>query len=118
MTIQEPVAYWGGLWSTGRRYRPLHEAETALLDRHAGAGRGRYALDIGSGDGVLARHLARLGYSTTALDCAPTAISLAVDETEAGTVTFCCGDIEAPHPPALPESAYADDGTRRPPSSR
>ncbi|MEU1376903.1 methyltransferase domain-containing protein [Streptomyces triculaminicus] len=107
MTIQEPAAYWDGLWSTGHRYRPLDEAETALLDRHAGAGQGRYALDIGSGDGALARHLARLGYDTTALDCAPAAIALAAGETEAERVTFCCGDIEAPSPPALPESAYA-----------
>ncbi|MHA7956352.1 class I SAM-dependent methyltransferase [Streptomyces sp. L500] len=107
MTIQEPVPYWDTLWSAGHRYRQLDEAETALLDRHAGAGRGRYALDIGSGDGALARHLARLGYDTTALDCAPTAIALAADETDEDRVTFCCGDIEAPHPPPLPEHAYA-----------
>ncbi|WP_058042965.1 class I SAM-dependent methyltransferase [Streptomyces roseifaciens] len=107
MTIQEPVPYWDGLWSAGHRYRPLDETETALLDRHAGAGRGRYALDIGSGDGTLTRHLARLGYRTTALDCAPTAIALAADQMAGEAVTFCCGDIEAPHPPPLPESAYA-----------
>lgn len=107
MTIQEPVAYWDALWSAGHRYRQLDEAETALLDQHAGAGRGRYALDIGSGDGALARHLARLGCDTTALDCAPAAIALATDQVAGEAVTFCCADIEAPRPPSLPESAYA-----------
>ncbi|WP_367132782.1 MULTISPECIES: class I SAM-dependent methyltransferase [Streptomyces] len=107
MTIQEPATYWDGLWSAGHRYRPLDDAETALLDRHAGAGRGRYALDIGSGDGALARYLARLGYDTTALDCAPAAIALAADQADEEKVTLCCADIEAPHPSPLPERAYA-----------
>ncbi|MEU5428519.1 class I SAM-dependent methyltransferase [Streptomyces olivoreticuli] len=105
MTIENPATYWGELWASGRRYSPLTEPETALLDQHAGPGRGRLALDIGCGDGALARHLAELGYQATGLDCTPAAPALA--EPAAGPVVYCCADIEAPHPPPLPQRAYA-----------
>ncbi|MEU1307868.1 methyltransferase domain-containing protein [Streptomyces cinnamoneus] len=105
MTIENPATYWGELWASGRRYSPLTEAETTLLDQHAGPGRGRLALDIGCGDGALTRHLAGLGYQATGLDCTTSAPALA--EPSAGPVQYCCVDIEAPHPLPLPQRAYA-----------
>ncbi|MEU2874051.1 class I SAM-dependent methyltransferase [Streptomyces olivoreticuli] len=105
MTIENPATYWGELWASGHRYSPLTDSETALLDQHAGPGRGRLALDIGCGDGTLTRHLAELGYQATGLDCTPTAPALA--QPSAAPVQYCCADIEAPHPPPLPQRAYA-----------
>jgi ubiquinone/menaquinone biosynthesis C-methylase UbiE len=78
--MQSPAAYWEPLWSSGRRYLGLSEAETGLLSEQLGAGRGRAALDIGCGDGALARHLHhQLGYRTTGIDCAPSAVDLATE---------------------------------------
>ncbi|MCC2280556.1 class I SAM-dependent methyltransferase [Streptomyces sp. ET3-23] len=102
--IDNPAVYWGQLWKSGRRYSPLTDAETMLLDQHAGPGRGRPALDIGCGDGTLARRLAELGYQTTGLDCTPAAPALAEPNTE--PVRYCCADIEATQPPPLPQRAY------------
>ncbi|MFF7725672.1 class I SAM-dependent methyltransferase [Streptomyces sp. NPDC008001] len=103
--IENPAAYWGELWASGRRYSPLTETEAALLDHHAGPGRGRLALDIGCGDGALARYLAGLGYQATGLDCTPAAPALA--EPSEGAVRYVCQDIEAPQPPSLPRRSYA-----------
>ncbi|MFF4408438.1 class I SAM-dependent methyltransferase [Streptomyces sp. NPDC001407] len=105
MTIENPADYWGGLWTAGRRYSPLTEPETALLNQHAGPGRGRLALDIGCGDGALARHLAELGYQVTGLDCTPAAPALA--EPNDGPVQYRCVDIEAAEPLPLPQRAFA-----------
>ncbi|WP_240351366.1 class I SAM-dependent methyltransferase [Streptomyces olivoreticuli] len=105
MTIENPATYWEELWASGRRYSPLTEPETTLLDQHVGPGRGRLALDIGCGDGALTRHLVGLGYQATGLDCTPAAPALA--EPAAGPVMYCCADIEAAQPPPLPQQAYA-----------
>ncbi|CAM5313491.1 class I SAM-dependent methyltransferase [Streptomyces abikoensis] len=105
MTIDNPADYWGQLWTSGRRYSPLSEPETAFLDQHAGPGRGRLALDIGCGDGALTRHLAGLSYQVTGLDCTPAAPALA--EPSDGPVQYICADIEAPQPPSLPQRAFA-----------
>jgi SAM-dependent methyltransferase len=43
------------------------------VGRLAGPGRGRWALDLGAGNGWLARYLARWGYRPVALDLNPTA---------------------------------------------
>lgn len=108
-----PATYWERLWRDGRRYRQVTGAETMLLAEHLGPGRGRPALDIGSGDGALARHLHhQLGYRTTGVDCAPTAVTLAAAED--------AEDVEDESGPAwrlmdftdddlgkLPEPAYA-----------
>ncbi|MFI8943179.1 class I SAM-dependent methyltransferase [Streptomyces syringium] len=103
--IDNPAAYWGRLWASGRRYSPLTDAETALLAQYTGPGRGRLALDIGCGDGALTRHLAHLGYEVTGLDCTPVAPALA--EPTAGPVQYCCADIEAVQPPPLSQRAFA-----------
>ncbi|MFB6884177.1 SAM-dependent methyltransferase [Streptomyces noursei] len=72
------AAYWEPLWAEGRRYRPLCEAELRLVRDHLGPGRARPALDIGSGDGALARYLHQeLGYRTTGIDCSPSALAFA-----------------------------------------
>ncbi|MFE7330876.1 class I SAM-dependent methyltransferase [Streptomyces sp. NPDC057565] len=108
--IPSSRAYWEPLWSNGRRYRQLTTAETALLAEHLGPGNGRPALDIGSGDGALARHLHhQLGYRTTGIDCAPSAVALAAaQDIASGTnPTWRCGDITSGNLDALPDPAYA-----------
>lgn len=48
------------------------------MDELLGIGRGRPALDIGTGDGSLARHLQHgLGYRTTGIECPLSASALA-----------------------------------------
>ncbi|ADI12492.1 hypothetical protein SBI_09374 [Streptomyces bingchenggensis BCW-1] len=104
------AVYWERLWADGRRYRQVTGAETTLLAKHLGPGRRRPALDIGSGDGALARHLHhQLGYRATGIDCAPTALALAAAqdaEAEPGPVwqlmDFTSGDLGE-----LLEPAYA-----------
>jgi ubiquinone/menaquinone biosynthesis C-methylase UbiE len=104
------AAYWERLWARGRQYRQLDGTETRLLDEYLGPGRGRPALDIGSGDGALARHLHhQLGYRATGVDCSPTAVSLAAAQDTApgrGPV-WRCVDITTGDLAALPEPAYA-----------
>ncbi|MEU8762865.1 class I SAM-dependent methyltransferase [Streptomyces sp. NPDC048659] len=86
-------AYWEPLWSSGRRYRRACETERRLTAERLGPGLGRPALDIGCGDGALARYLQHgLGYRTTGVDCSPSAIALAT-----ATVTAAADDA---HPGA------------------
>ncbi|MGX4695560.1 class I SAM-dependent methyltransferase [Streptomyces sp. JNUCC 63] len=110
MIITSPTAYWEPLWASGRRYRNITGIESALMAGHLGPGRGRPALDIGSGDGALARHLHhRLGYRTTGIDCAPSAIALAAAEdlaTEPGPAWHLM-DFTRDDLGALPHRAYA-----------
>ncbi|MET9959376.1 methyltransferase domain-containing protein [Streptomyces sp. NPDC006326] len=104
------AAYWEPLWADGRRYRQINGAEAALLAEHLGPGRGRPALDIGSGDGALARHLHhRLGYRTTGIDCAPSSLALAAaDGTESAPgPLWRCMDITTDDLATLPDPAYA-----------
>ncbi|MFB6988036.1 class I SAM-dependent methyltransferase [Streptomyces sp. NPDC056178] len=107
---KSPQAYWEPLWTQGRRYRQLDNTETRLLAEHLGPGRGRPALDIGSGEGTLARHLHHsLGYRTTGIDCSPGAIALAAaQDTGPGPCpAWRCMDITADDPGSLPDPAYA-----------
>ncbi|MFE0339480.1 class I SAM-dependent methyltransferase [Streptomyces sp. NPDC058955] len=79
------------------------------MDEHLGPGHGRAALDVGSGDGALARHLHHLGYRTTGIDCSPSAIALAASRSSGpgrGPVWRCL-DITTGDLTALPEPAYA-----------
>ncbi|MFP1629859.1 class I SAM-dependent methyltransferase [Streptomyces sp. 5K101] len=103
------ATYWEPLWSQGRRYRQLDDTENRLLEDHLGPGRDRPALDIGCGDGSLARRLADLGYRTTGIDCSPSAIALAAAQ-DAGPghePVWRCMDFTTDDLRALPESAYA-----------
>ncbi|WP_069735952.1 bifunctional 2-polyprenyl-6-hydroxyphenol methylase/3-demethylubiquinol 3-O-methyltransferase UbiG [Streptomyces sp. EN27] len=78
MTTMSTAAatYWEPLWSQGRHYRQLDDAENRLLEGHLRPGRDRRALDIGCGDGSLTRRLAQLGYRTTGIEF-PSAVALA-----------------------------------------
>ncbi|MFF8275782.1 class I SAM-dependent methyltransferase [Streptomyces lateritius] len=101
---------WEPLWVQGRRYRQLDDAERRLLDEHIGPGRARPALDIGSGDGAMTRHLHHeLGYRTTGVDCSPSAIALAAaqDTGPSPGPVWKCLDITTDDLTALPEPAYA-----------
>ncbi|MFE5592919.1 class I SAM-dependent methyltransferase [Streptomyces sp. NPDC056549] len=108
-----PAAYWEPLWAGGRRYRQLCEAEKQLMAEHLDAGKGRPALDIGSGDGTLARHLHHeFSYRTTGIDCSPSAVALAAaHDTSPGAVLgpgpdWQCLDITTDDLTALAHSAY------------
>lgn len=104
------ASYWEPLWALGRRYRQLDDAERRLLDEHLGPGRARPALDIGSGDGTMTRHLHHeLGYRTTGVDCSPSAIALATaqDPGPCPGPVWTCLDITTDDLTALPELAYA-----------
>ncbi|MEU5416208.1 MULTISPECIES: class I SAM-dependent methyltransferase [Streptomyces] len=101
--------YWEALWAEGRRYRQPCEAEERLMAEHLGPGRGRPALDIGTGDGRLARHLHHeLGYRTTGVDCSPSAVALAAaHDSDAGPAPMWqCLDFANANLTTLPDPAY------------
>lgn len=109
MTITNPAEYWDPLWASGRRYRSLGTEEQQLTSRFLGAGRGRPALDIGCGDGALARYLhADLGYRTTAIDCSSAALKIVQAEQKANDgPVFHQLDIETEDTSVLPDAGYA-----------
>ncbi|MCX5302707.1 methyltransferase domain-containing protein [Streptomyces sp. NBC_00160] len=81
MTTTATAAYWEPLWAGGSRYRQLDGPENRLMDEYLGPGRS--ALDIGCGDGTLARRLHHeLGYRTTGIDISPSAVALAAAHDE------------------------------------
>lgn len=103
------AAYWEPRWAEGRRYRPLCDAELRLVRDHLGPWRARPALDIGSGDGALARYLDQeLGYRTTGIDCSPSALAFAAaqDTGAAPGPTWRCWDITTGDQADLPDAAY------------
>lgn len=109
-----PAAYWEPLWAGGRRYRQVCTAEKQLMAEHLGPGKGRPALDIGSGDGALARHLHHeRGYRTTGIDCSPSAVALAtvhdvIPGPDLGSgPAWQCLDITTADLTALTHPAYA-----------
>ncbi|MER6567851.1 class I SAM-dependent methyltransferase [Streptomyces sp. NPDC001093] len=109
-TTPATADHWEPLWSGGRRYREVTGTEAALLADHVGPGRGRPALDIGTGEGALARHLDQLGYRTTGIDFAPSAIAAARntpcpqhgDGPAWRVMDFATDDLHS-----LPDAAYA-----------
>ncbi|MFE1405448.1 class I SAM-dependent methyltransferase [Streptomyces sp. NPDC058770] len=103
------ATYWEPLWSQGRRYRQLDDTENRLLESRLGTGRDRPALDLGCGDGSLARRLAELGYRTTGIDCYPSAVTLAAAQAPGPgrAPVWRCMDITTDDLGALPEAAYA-----------
>ncbi|WP_282693545.1 class I SAM-dependent methyltransferase [Streptomyces sp. CC208A] len=102
-------AYWEPLWAEdGRRYRTLCQAEKQLMAEHLGPGEGRPALDIGSGDGGLARHLHHeLGYRTTGINCSPSALALAAAQDTTPGPTWRCADIATGDLTTVTDAAYA-----------
>jgi 2-polyprenyl-3-methyl-5-hydroxy-6-metoxy-1,4-benzoquinol methylase len=112
MTIANPAEYWDPLWASGRRYRSIGTEEQQLTRHFLGAGRGRPALDIGCGDGALARYLhADLGYRTTAIDCSFAALEIAQAEKDGNDENegpvFQQLDIETDESSVLPDAGYA-----------
>ncbi|WP_333779062.1 class I SAM-dependent methyltransferase [Streptomyces sp. IBSBF 3136] len=109
-TTTASAAHWEPVWAGGRRYRQVTEAERTWLADQVGPGRGRPALDIGTGEGALARHLHRLGYRTTGIDVAPSAIAAARDTGAAQCddgPTWQVMDFAEDDLRSLPDPAYA-----------
>ncbi|MFF5705223.1 class I SAM-dependent methyltransferase [Streptomyces sp. NPDC012794] len=108
MTRTASAAYWEPLWADGRGYRPLEGREADLLQHALGSGRGRGALDIGCGDGGLARFLHhRLGYRVTGIDCAPSALAAARRSESGPGPVWRLMDFTADDLGELPEPAYS-----------
>ncbi|MBJ3809714.1 class I SAM-dependent methyltransferase [Streptomyces flavofungini] len=98
------AAYWEPLWQEGRRYRTIDAAEADALRRRLGPGRDRPALDIGCGEGALTAQLHRLGYRTTGIDCAPTAVASARGNHP--DLDFRVHDFGIDDPALLPHPAF------------
>lgn len=96
--------YWEPLWQLGRRYRPVDAVEADALRGHLGPGRSRTALDIGCGDGALTAQLTQLGYLTTGIDCAPTAVATARQNHPGLDIRV--HDFETDDPAHLPHPAF------------
>ncbi|MET7642471.1 methyltransferase, FxLD system [Streptomyces sp. NPDC005426] len=95
---------WQEHYDDGKGFRPLREAERALLAEHVPApGNGR-ALDVGCGTGQLAVTLARMGYDVDAVDYTEGALARARAE-HAGEqrVRWLCLDVEDDALPDPPE---------------
>src|SRR5512147_781386 len=109
-TTPATAGYWEPLWAGGRRYRKVTSTEVTLLADHIGPGRGLPALDIGTGDGALARCLHQLGYHATGIDFAPSAI-VAARNTQVpphdGGPDWRLMDFAVDGLNALPDPAYA-----------
>ncbi|MFJ4570628.1 class I SAM-dependent methyltransferase [Streptomyces sp. NPDC088846] len=83
----------------------MDAAEAEALREQLGTGRDRLALDLGCGAGELTRSLVRLGYRTTGIDCAPSAVATARatnPDLEIQLFDFEAGDLSQ-----LPHSAFA-----------
>ncbi|MEV5433054.1 methyltransferase, FxLD system [Streptomyces sp. NPDC052701] len=106
-TTPATAHHWESLWAGGRRYREVTSTEATLLADHVGPGRGRPALDIGTGEGSLARHLHRLGYRTTGIDFAPSAIAAARNTQQGEGPAWHLMDFASDDLGALPDAAYA-----------
>lgn len=106
-TTTATADYWEPLWAGGRRYREVTSTEATLFIDHVGAGRGRPALDIGTGEGSLARRLHQFGYRTTGIDFAPSAITAARSAQHGEGPTWHLMDFTADDLSALPDPAYA-----------
>lgn len=103
-SIKEEIReYWSGRAATFD-LSPGHEIFTdeeraawhALFRRHLGDGRGRGALDLASGTGVISRLLHELGFKVTGLDFAEPMLERARAKAASGQlpVDFVAGDAE------------------------
>ncbi|GGZ68364.1 class I SAM-dependent methyltransferase [Streptomyces bluensis] len=110
-TTPATADYWEPLWAGGRRYREVTSSEATLLADFVGPGRGRLALDIGTGYGALAHHVHKLGYCTTGIDFAPSAIAAAAKNAPGHQhgegPTWRLMDFTNENLSALPDPAYA-----------
>ncbi|ARF53556.1 class I SAM-dependent methyltransferase [Streptomyces gilvosporeus] len=98
---------WNAHYRDGRSFRPLGDAERALIEAHLPPSPGALALEVGCGTGELARHLVATGYRVDAVDYAEAAIEAARQQTDlAAAVTYARFDIETGEPADLPHHAY------------
>lgn len=67
-------------------------------EQHRIEGRGKSALVVGSGLGMDAEYVARLGFHTTAFDIAPTAIRLSKESFPESKVSYAVADLLDPPP--------------------
>ncbi|WP_435240457.1 class I SAM-dependent methyltransferase [Streptomyces cucumeris] len=98
---------WDEHYAGGRGFRPLSDAERALLAVHTPPPDGGRALDVGCGTGELAAHLAKLGYQVDAVDFAPSAVGrAAVERAGAANVRWLYRDIEGDDLSGLSDDGY------------
>ncbi|MFF8618204.1 methyltransferase, FxLD system [Streptomyces sp. NPDC015350] len=101
---------WQEHYDAGLGFRPLSDAEQALLAEHVPAPEGGRALDVGAGTGELAVVLARMGYHVDAVDFTEGALVRArAEHPEVQGVRWLCLDIEhdvLPGPPDGSEGGY------------
>ena len=67
-------------WDENGKFRPLHDINPlrlALVDEHAAGVKGKKAIDIGCGGGLVSEGLARMGAQVTGIDMATKALSVA-----------------------------------------
>ncbi|GAA3834567.1 hypothetical protein GCM10022403_079220 [Streptomyces coacervatus] len=98
---------WDTHYTDGKTFRQLGDGERRLLAEHAPPPDSGVALDVGCGDGELARHLADSGYQVDAIDYAPAAVNLAHEASD-GTrdITYRVFDIERDCLSDLPHPTY------------
>lgn len=100
-------ADWSRHYEDGRGFRPLGDAERALLTEHAPAPDGGRALEVGCGTGELAAFLSQLGYTVDAVDFAEGALARAGKEhANAERVRWLGVDIEHDDPAELSSDGY------------
>ncbi|GAA0273002.1 hypothetical protein GCM10010302_08250 [Streptomyces polychromogenes] len=100
---------WHRHYADGHGFRPLGDAERALLAEHApvpAPEHGGRALDVGCGTGELAVHLASLGYAVDAVDYADSALERARARDTEGGVRWLRLDVERDDPAALHPAGY------------
>ncbi|MEU8434137.1 methyltransferase, FxLD system [Streptomyces sp. NPDC029216] len=99
---------WHQHYADGHGFRPLGDAERALLAEHTPApDSGGRALDVGCGTGELAAHLARIGYAVDAVDYADSAIDRAqVEHQNTDGVRWLRLDIDHDDPADLHPDGY------------
>ena len=67
-------------WDTQGKFRPLHDINPLrleLIDRQSGGVKGKRAIDIGCGGGLVSEGLARMGAQVTGIDMATKALAVA-----------------------------------------
>lgn len=100
--------HWDAHYAGGKGFRRVSDAERGILADLCPARPGAAALEVGSGLGGLARHLASVGYEVDAVDFSAEAVARAAAASDAddARVRFLRFDINGDDLGALPRSAY------------
>lgn len=93
-------------WDPDGKFRPLHDINPlrlALIDRHCQGVKGKRAIDIGCGGGLVSEGLARMGARVTGIDLADKALAVAklhaLDEGIAVNYRACAAETAAAEMP-------------------